>query len=103
MNAKKVFSRSTKDHAVVLLRVNLIHNSVDRVLVLYELKRKTIKRFNSKFNSIIIFFFYTHLGYSLTFIAVCHCLVMGGIPLLSRGYSGKNRSKTTVGSKGVSP
>ena len=36
--------------AVVGLRVNLIHNRVDRVPVFYELKRETIKRFNQSIN-----------------------------------------------------
>ena len=40
----KCLSWSTSNSwAVVGLRVNLIHNSVDRVLVFYELKRETIK------------------------------------------------------------
>ena len=42
MNAKVPFT-VYQDHAVVGLRVNLIHNSIDRVLVPYELKRETIK------------------------------------------------------------
>ena len=51
-------------------------------------------------------FLYTHLGYSLNFTIVCHCHVMGGILLPSRGIVGKNRSsrsKTTVRSKKVGP
>ena len=40
----KCLSWSTSNSwAVVGLRVNLIHNSVDRVIVFYELKRETIK------------------------------------------------------------
>ena len=39
-------STVNQDQAVVGLRVNLIHNSIDRALVLYELKRKDYKRFN---------------------------------------------------------
>ena len=52
------------------------------------------------------FLFNTHLGNSLNFTTVCHCQVMGGIPLPSRGMLGKNRStqsKTTVRSKRVGP
>ena len=36
--------------AVVGLKFNLIHNRVNRVLVFYELKRETIKRFNQSIN-----------------------------------------------------
>ena len=49
------------------------------------------------------YFFNTHLCFSLNF-TLCHCQVMGGIPLPSRGIVSKNLStlnKTTVRSKRV--
>ena len=38
------------------------------------------------------FFLNTHLGYSLNFTVVYHCLNHGGIPPPNRGIVGKNRS-----------
>ena len=49
---------------------------------------------NSPLNQLPFFFFFdTHLSYSLNFIVVCHCLIMGCISLPSSGIVGKNHCR----------